>query len=126
MSIVGDVAPHDKTHLSCRTLAIDSTNPDDVENRCPGQDHVQDPETPAVLKSIMHEVEAPLFVRTLVVRRGLRGGRRRPAAFLQRGSPGRKHLPIRSEWKLSTLDGPTTTESKKQSANPETEISSPS
>ena len=38
----------------------------------------------------------------------------------------RKHLPIRSKWKLSTLDGPTTTESKKPSVNPETVTSSPS
>jgi len=39
--------------------------------------------------------------------------------------PSRMALPIRSKWKLSTLDGPTATESKKQSANPETAISSP-
>jgi hypothetical protein len=40
--------------------------------------------------------------------------------------PSRMRLPIRSEWKLSTLDGPTTIESKRQSARPGIEISFPS
>ena len=34
-------------------------------------------------------------------------------------APSLKRLPIRSKWRLSTLDGPTTTASKRQSANPE-------
>ena len=36
--------------------------------------------------------------------------------------PPRKRRPTPSKWKLSTLDGPTTTESRRPSANPETAI----
>ena len=34
-------------------------------------------------------------------------------------APSCNRLPIRSKWKLSTLDGPTTIESKRLFANPE-------
>jgi hypothetical protein len=36
--------------------------------------------------------------------------------------PSRKYLPIHAKWKLSTLDGPTTTGFKRQCARPEIEI----
>jgi hypothetical protein len=45
------------------------------------------------------------------------------AGHFRAAPPSRMRLPIRSKWKLSTLDGPTTTESKRQSAGPEIEIS---
>jgi hypothetical protein len=44
------------------------------------------------------------------------------AGHFRAAPPPRTPPPIRSKWKLSTLDGPTTIESKKQSVNPETEI----
>jgi hypothetical protein len=45
------------------------------------------------------------------------------AGHLRVAPPSRRRLPIRSKWKLSALDRPTTTESKKPSAKPAIGIS---